>query len=460
MFKRFTERARKVIILAREEADNYRHEYLGTEHILLGVLKDGGGIAIAVLQKLGVDPKQLRLELERNLPKSTSGPVEGDIPFTPKAKKVLEYAVEEARLMGHNYIGTEHLLLGIVREKDGLAAKILGSFGVKLQQTREQTINLLREPVATRSRDKSKTPALDEFGRDLNELAEEGKLDPVIGRSAEIERVIQILARRTKNNPVLIGEPGVGKTAIVEGLAQLIIAKEVPQILYGKRVVALDLGALVAGTKYRGQFEARLKAIMKEITQSQDVIIFIDELHTLVGAGAAEGSIDASNMLKPALSRGEVQCIGATTLDEYRKYIEKNGALERRFQTILVDPPSNEDAVSILRGLKDRYEKHHKARIVDEAIVSAVKLSSQYVSDRFLPDKAIDVIDEACSKVRLEKETFPSSIRDLQRQVEDTVRLKKDMIENQDFEKAVELRDQEEQDRSRLEELKAEWEAD
>ena len=458
MFKRFTERARKVIILAREEADNYRHEYLGTEHILLGVLKDGGGIAIAVLQKLGVDPKQLRLELERNLPKSTSGPVEGDIPFTPKAKKVLEYAVEEARLMGHNYIGTEHLLLGIVREKDGLAAKILGSFGVKLQQTREQTINLLREPVATRSRDKSKTPALDEFGRDLTELAEEGKLDPVIGRNDEIERVIQILARRTKNNPVLIGEPGVGKTAIVEGLSQLIIAKEVPQILCGKRVVALDLGALVAGTKYRGQFEARLKAIMKEITQSQDVIIFIDELHTLVGAGAAEGSIDASNMLKPALSRGEVQCIGATTLDEYRKYIEKNGALERRFQSIMVEPPSNDDAVSILRGLKDKYEKHHKARIVDDAIVSAVKLSSQYVSDRYLPDKAIDVIDEACSKVRLAKETFPSSIRELQRKIDDTIRLKKDMIENQDFEKAVELRDQEENDRGRLEELKSEWE--
>jgi ATP-dependent Clp protease ATP-binding subunit ClpC len=460
MFKRFTERARKVIILAREEAEHYRHEYLGTEHILLGVLKDGGGIAIAVLQKLGVDPKQLRLELERNLPKSSSGPVEGDIPFTPKAKKVLEYAVEEARLMGHNYIGTEHLLLGIVREKDGLAAKILGSFGVKLQQTREQTINLLREPVATRTRDKSKTPALDEFGRDLTELAEEDKLDPVIGRANEIERVIQILARRTKNNPVLIGEPGVGKTAIVEGLAQLIVSKEVPQILYNKRVVALDLGALVAGTKYRGQFEARLKAIMKEITQSQDVIIFIDELHTLVGAGAAEGSIDASNMLKPALSRGEVQCIGATTLDEYRKYIEKNGALERRFQTIVVDPPSNDDAVSILRGLKDKYERHHKARIVDEAIVSAVKLSSQYVSDRFLPDKAIDVIDEACSKVRLEKETFPANIRDLQRQIEDTVRLKKDMIENQEFEKAVELRDQEEQDRGKLEELKSEWEAE
>ena len=433
MFKRFTERARKVIILAREEAEHYRHEYLGTEHILLGVLKDGGGIAIAVLQKLGVDPKQLRLELERNLPKSLSGPVEGDIPFTPKAKKVLEYAVEEARLMGHNYIGTEHLLLGIVREKDGLAAKILASFGVKLQQTREQTINLLREPVAARSREKSKTPALDEFGRDLTEFADEGKLDPVIGREQEIERVIQILARRTKNNPVLIGEPGVGKTAIVEGLAQSIMSKDVPQILYNKRVVQLDLGALVAGTKYRGQFEARLKAIMKEITQSQDVIIFIDELHTLVGAGAAEGSIDASNMLKPALSRGEVQCIGATTLDEYRKYIEKNGALERRFQSVMVDPPSVDDTVSILKGLRDRYEKHHRAQLTDEALVSAVHLSSLYVSDRFLPDKAIDVIDEACSKVRLEKETFPSNIRDLQRRIEETVRTKKEMIEKQDF---------------------------
>ncbi|MDE0331271.1 MAG: ATP-dependent Clp protease ATP-binding subunit, partial [Nitrospinae bacterium] len=292
------------------------------------------------------------------------------------------------------------------------------------------------------------------------EFADEGKLDPVIGREQEIERVIQILARRTKNNPVLIGEPGVGKTAIVEGLAQSIISKEVPQILYNKRVVQLDLGALVAGTKYRGQFEARLKAIMKEITQSQDVIIFIDELHTLVGAGAAEGSIDASNMLKPALSRGEVQCIGATTLDEYRKYIEKNGALERRFQTVMVDPPSLDDTVSILKGLREKYEKHHRAQLTDDALVSAVRLSSQYVSDRFLPDKAIDVIDEACSKVRLEKETFPTNIRDLQRQIEETVRTKKDMIEKQDFEKAVELRDQEEQDRSRLDELKAEWEAD
>ncbi len=458
MFKRFTERARKVIILAREEAEHYRHEYLGTEHILLGILKDGGGIAMAVLQKVGVDPKQLRLELERNLPNSLSGPVEGDIPFTPKAKKVLEYAMEEARLMGHNYIGTEHLLLGIVREKEGLAAKILSSFGVKLQQAREQTISLLREPVASRSREKSKTPALDEFGRDLTDLATEGKLDPVIGREGEIERVIQILSRRTKNNPVLIGEPGVGKTAIVEGLAQRIVSKEVPQILYNKRVVQLDLGAIVAGTKYRGQFEARLKAIMKEIVQSENVVIFIDELHTLVGAGAAEGSIDASNMLKPALSRGEIQCIGATTLDEYRRFIEKNGALERRFQTIMVDPPTVEETIEIIRGLKDKYETHHRARITDESIISAVRLSNQYVSDRYLPDKAIDVVDEAGSKVRLEKVTYPPEVRELQRQLEELIRGKKEHIEKQNFEKAVELHDSEEALRDRVEMLKRQWE--
>ncbi|MBE17446.1 MAG: ATP-dependent Clp protease ATP-binding subunit ClpC [Nitrospinae bacterium] len=458
MFKRFTERARKVVILAREEAERYRHEYLGTEHILLGLLKDGGGIAIAVLQKLGIDPKQLRVELERNLPKSVDTPVEGDIPFTPKAKKVLEYAVEEARLMGHNYIGTEHLLLGIVREKDGLAAKVLSSLGINLQETREQTVNLLREPVSGRTREKSKTPSLDEFGRDLTVLAQEGKLDPVIGRETETERLVQILARRTKNNPVLIGEPGVGKTAIVEGLAQLIFSRDVPQILFDKRVIQLDLGALVAGTKYRGQFEARLKAIMKEIKQNPQIIIFIDELHTLVGAGAAEGSIDASNMLKPALSRGEVQCIGATTIDEYRKYIEKNGALERRFQSIMVDPPSIEDTISILNGLKERYEDHHKTRLESDAIEAAVKLSSQYVSDRFLPDKAIDLIDEACSKVRIERETFPNDIKEMQKNIEETVRIKKNMIENQDFEKAVELRDQEERDRNLLDQMKSDWE--
>ena len=458
MFKRFTERARKVIILAREEAERYHHEYLGTEHILLGILKDGGGIAIAVLQKVGQDIKQIRMEVERNLPKSLTSSVEGDIPFTPKAKKVLEFAVEEARLMGHNYIGTEHLLLGLIREKDGLAAKILSNLGIKLQQTREQTLNLLREPTAKRPKEKSKTPSLDEFGRDLTDLAFEDKLDPVIGRDNEIDRVIQILSRRTKNNPVLIGEPGVGKTAIVEGLAQRIVIHEVPQILYDKRVVALDLGALVAGTKYRGQFEARLKAIMKEITQSENVIIFIDELHTLVGAGAAEGSIDASNMLKPALSRGELQCIGATTLDEYRKYIEKNGALERRFQPIMVSPPTVDETIQILQGLKHKYEHHHRAKFTEQAIVESVRLSDRYISDRYLPDKAIDVLDEAGSRVRLAKVTYPQEIRDLQRKVEEITREKRAHIEEQNFEEAVKLRDQEEEIRERFNEQKKEWE--
>jgi ATP-dependent Clp protease ATP-binding subunit ClpC len=319
MFKRFTERARRVIILAREEAERHHHEYLGTEHILLGMLKDGGGIAITVLQKAGLSIDQIRMEVERHLPRNANALIVGEIPFTPKAKKVLEYGVEEARLMGHNYIGTEHLLLGLLKEKEGIAAKVLNALGIRLVETREKILNLLQEP-ATKTKEKSKTPALDEFGRDLTELAQVGKLDPVIGRENEIERVVQILSRRTKNNPVLIGEPGVGKTAIVEGLAQRIVNREVPQLLFDRRVVALDLGALVAGTKYRGQFEARMKAIMKEIVQAENVMIFIDELHTLVGAGAAEGSVDASNMLKPALSRGEIQCIGATTLDEYRKY--------------------------------------------------------------------------------------------------------------------------------------------
>ncbi len=458
MFKRFTERARKVIILAREEAERYRHEYLGTEHILLGILKDGGGIAIAVLQKVDQDNKKIRAEVERNLPKSLTSAVEGDIPFTPKAKKVLEYAVEEARLMGHNYIGTEHLLLGLIREKDGLAAKILDGLGIKLQQTREQTLNLLREPTSRRTKEKSKTPSLDEFGRDLTDLAVEDKLDPVIGRDDEIDRVIQILSRRTKNNPVLIGEPGVGKTAIVEGLAQLIVAREVPQVLYEKRVVALDLGALVAGTKYRGQFEARLKAIMKEITQSENVIIFIDELHTLVGAGAAEGSIDASNMLKPALSRGELQCIGATTLDEYRKHIEKNGALERRFQPIMVNPPTVDETILILQGLKHKYEHHHRAKFTEQAIVESVRLSNRYISDRYLPDKAIDVLDEAGSRVRLAKVTYPQDVRDLQRRVEEVVREKRAHIEEQNFEDAVNLRDQEEEIRQQLNDQKQAWE--
>ena len=457
MFKRFTERARRVIILAREEAERHHHEYLGTEHILLGMLKDGGGIAITVLQKAGLSIDQIRLEVERHLPRNANSLIVGEIPFTPKAKKVLEYAVEEARLMGHNYIGTEHLLLGLLKEKEGIAAKVLNTLGIRLVETREKILNLLQEP-ATKTKEKSKTPALDEFGRDLTELAQAGRLDPVIGREDEIERVVQILCRRTKNNPVLIGEPGVGKTAIVEGLAQRIMNKEVPQLLFDKRVVALDLGALVAGTKYRGQFEARMKAIMKEIVQAENIVIFIDELHTLVGAGAAEGSVDASNMLKPALSRGEIQCIGATTLDEYRKYIEKNGALERRFQSIIVDPPSLEESIEILKGLKDRYETHHRLRIPDSSIEQAVKLSARYVTDRYLPDKAIDVMDEAGARVRLQRITPPPMVRELQRKINDVVRVKKDKIENQEFEKAVELRDEEEEVRRQIETLKREWE--
>ena len=457
MFKRFTERARRVIILAREEAERHHHEYLGTEHILLGMLKDGGGIAITVLQKAGLTVDQIRLEIERHLPRNANSLIVGEIPFTPKAKKVLEYAVEEARLMGHNYIGTEHLLLGLLKEKEGIAAKVLNNLGIRLVETREKILNLLQEP-ATKAKEKSKTPALDEFGRDLTELAQAGKLDPVIGREHEIERVVQILCRRTKNNPVLIGEPGVGKTAIVEGLAQRIINKEVPQLLFDRRVIALDLGALVAGTKYRGQFEARMKAIMKEIVQAENVVIFIDELHTLVGAGAAEGSVDASNMLKPALSRGEIQCIGATTLDEYRKYIEKNGALERRFQSIIVDPPNIDESIAILIGLKDRYESHHRLRIPDASIAQAVKLSARYVTDRYLPDKAIDVMDEAAARVRLQRITPPPLVRELQRRVNDVIRVKKDKIENQEFEKAVELRDEEESVRRQIEDLKREWE--
>jgi ATP-dependent Clp protease ATP-binding subunit ClpC len=384
--------------------------------------------------------------------------VTGDIPFTPRAKKVLELGVDEARLMGHNYIGTEHLLLGLLKENEGIAAKILARFGVKLVETREQTLSLLREPSTAAPREKSRTPTLDEFGRDLTSLASRAKLDPVIGREDEIERVIEILARRTKNNPVLIGEPGVGKTAIVEGLAQHIVSKEVPEVLYEKRVVCLDLGAIVAGTKYRGQFEARLKTIMKEITSSENVIIFIDELHTLVGAGAAEGSIDASNMLKPALSRGELQCIGATTLDEYRRYIEKQGALERRFQPVIVNPPTIDETIQIIRGLKDKYESHHKAKITDDSIIAAVKLADRYVADRYLPDKAIDVVDEAGSRVRLQRVTLPPEIRSLQRKIEEVAREKREHIERQEFERAVELRDMEEELIKEADQLKREWE--
>jgi ATP-dependent Clp protease ATP-binding subunit ClpC len=458
MFKRFTERARKVIILAREEAEKNQHEYLGTEHLLLGVLKDAGGVAVAVLQRLGVDLKLVRAEVERHMPASSNTLIIGDIPFTSRAKKVLEYSVEEARSMGHTYIGTEHILLGLMREKDGIGARVLVNFGVNYADVREQTISLLREPSATPEKQQSKTPALDEFGRDLTEMAIKSKLDPVIGRDKEIERVIQILARRTKNNPVLIGEPGVGKTAIVEGLAQRIVNREVPQLLYDKRVISLDLGSVIAGTKYRGQFEQRLKAIMKEITTAQNVILFIDEIHTLVGAGAAEGSVDASNMLKPALSRGEIQCIGATTLDEYRRYIEKNGALERRFQPIIVHPPGVEEALEIIRGLKTEYEAHHKAHITDEALIAAVKLADRYITDRFLPDKAIDVMDEAGSRVHLRKVTLPPDIRELQKKIDQIVLDKRDRIERQEFEKAVELRDKEEELRLEIDHMREQWE--
>ena len=459
MFKRFTERARRVIILAREEAELYRHEYLGTEHILQGVMKDGGGIAVAIIQKTGTDLSQLKKELEKNLPRSSSSLIIGDIPFTSRAKKILEFAVEEARSLNHNYIGTEHLLLGLLKEKEGVACRILNGFGVYFDDVKERIIEMFKEPAETVRGDKGKTPTLDEFSRDLTKMAVDGKLDPVIGRAKEIERLVQILSRRTKNNPVLIGEPGVGKTAIVEGLAQLIVEREVPDTLHDKRVVSLDLGSLIAGTKYRGQFEARLKGIMKEITQNKSVILFIDELHTLVGAGAAEGSVDASNMLKPALSRGEIQCIGATTLEEYRKYIEKNGALERRFQQVIVNPPSVEETVEIIKGLKVPYEMHHKAKITDEAIITAVRFSDRYISDRFLPDKAIDVIDEAGSRVRLRRVTQSPEMRKIQREIDTVVREKKSSIENQEFEKAVEFRDKEEELRAKLEKEKDNWES-
>ena len=460
MFKRFTERARRVIILAREEAELYRHEYLGTEHILQGVIKDGGGIAVAIIHKTGTDLTQLKKELEKNLPRSSSSLIIGDIPFTSRAKKILEFAVEEARSLNHNYIGTEHLLLGLLKEKEGVACRILNGFGVYFDDVKEKIVEMFKEPAAaTGGGDKGKTPTLDEFSRDLTKMAIDGKLDPIIGRAKEIERVVQILSRRTKNNPVLIGEPGVGKTAIVEGLAQLIVEREVPDTLHDKRVVSLDLGSLIAGTKYRGQFEARLKGIMKEIIQNESVVLFVDELHTLVGAGAAEGSVDASNMLKPALSRGEIQCIGATTLEEYRKYIEKNGALERRFQQVIVNPPSVEETIEIIKGLKVPYEMHHKAKITDEAIVTAVRFSDRYISDRFLPDKAIDVIDEAGSRVRLRSATQSPEMRKIQREIDAVAREKKSSIENQEFEKAVELRDKEEELRAKLEKEKDNWEA-
>ncbi len=474
MFDRFTERARKVIILAKEEAKRFNHDYIGTEHILLGLIKEGESVAAAVLQNLGLSLDTIRLEVEKLVQFGPSTVVSGDIPFTPKAKKVIELAMDEARRLGHNYIGTEHLLLGLIKEGEGVASHVLMNVGLDLNKVRSEVIKLLgsttpnTEPGAPSAnmgggsgvgggKSKTKTPALDAFGRDLSQLARDGKLDPVVGRADEIQRVIQILARRTKNNPVLLGEAGVGKTAIVEGLAQMIIAGDVPEILADKRIVVLDLALMVAGTKYRGQFEERIKAVMDEIRRTENVMIFIDELHTLVGAGGAEGAIDASNILKPSLSRGEIQCIGATTLDEYRKYIEKDAALARRFQTVVVEPPSVDDTIQILKGLRDKYEAHHRVKILDEALEAAAKLSDRYISGRFLPDKAIDIIDEAASRARLSVTTMPKDLKKVETEIEALRREKESSIKAQDFEKAAKMRDDERKAKEELQRMKKSW---
>ena len=472
MFDRFTDRAKKVMNLARQEAQRFNHEYLGTEHILLGLVQEGSGVAANVLKNMGIDLNKIRMEVEKIVKTGPSMVTMGQLPFTPRAKKVLELSMEEAGNLGHNYIGTEHLLLGLIKENEGIAAQVLLNLGVKLEDVREEVLDFLgadtsdeedeevvgeEGPGGQSSNSKSKTPALDSFGRDLTELASEGKLDVVIGREHEIERVVQILSRRTKNNPVLLGEPGVGKTAIVEGLAQQIIDGTVPEILRGKRIVVLDLALMVAGTKYRGQFEERIKAVMTEVRRVKDVVLFIDELHTLVGAGGAEGAIDASNVLKPALSRGEIQCIGATTLDEYRKHIEKDGALERRFQSVNVDPPSPEQAVAILKGLRDRYEAHHRVNYTDTALETAVELSTRYINNRFLPDKAIDVMDEAGARVRIKSMVPPPDLREITVEIEKLDLEKDEAVASQDFERAAQLRDQAYQLKKKKEQVQDDW---
>jgi ATP-dependent Clp protease ATP-binding subunit ClpC len=458
MFEKFTERGRKVIIYAREEAEKRQNDYLGTEHLLLGLLREEESLPMVILKKMGLSADELRMEVERNLPTGSNILTFGDIPFTPRAKKVLELAVEEARLLGHSYIGSEHLLIGLIREEAGIAGKILRSLGANLLGVRQLAINLsIRKMQAGQKEKKTHTPALDEFGRDITQLARDGKLDPVIGREREVERVLQILGRRVKNNPVVIGESGVGKTAIVEGLAQNIIAEEIPENLIDKRIVSLDLGALIAGTKYRGQFEERLKLVMKEIVQCDNVILFIDELHTLVGAGAAEGSIDASNMLKPALSRGEIQCIGATTPDEYRKYIEKDGAFERRFQPIYLQPPSLEESIEILKGLKTRYEVHHKIKVTPEAIKACVNLSDRYITERYLPDKAIDVMDETGARIKLKRFTMPPEIRELEKELKRLSKEKNLYVKLNDFEKGASVKNEEDRIRKLYESLNKKW---
>ena len=473
MFERLTDRARKVMALANQEAQRFNHEYIGTEHILLGLVKEGSGVGANVLKNLDIDLRKVRLEVEKLVKSGPDMVTMGKLPQTPRAKKVIEYAIEEARNLNHNYVGTEHLLLGLLREHDGVAAQVLMNLGLKLEEVREEVLNLLGAGVESDEADesiepsgetgtstrrgKSKTPALDSFGRDLTELARNDELDPVIGRENEIERLVQVLCRRTKNNPVLLGEAGVGKTAIVEGLAQQIISKDVPDLLYDRRLIVLDLAMMVAGTKYRGQFEERIKAVMNEVRRAKNVILFIDELHTLVGAGGAEGAIDASNVLKPALSRGEIQCIGATTFDEYRKYIEKDAALERRFQSIAVEPPNAEQTLDILKGLRPRYAEHHRVKFTDDALRAAVELSGRYITGRVQPDKSIDVIDEAGSRVRLKSMTKPPNLADIEEQIE-LLSIEKDQaVKNADYEKAAELRDNAEKLRKEKDQIQQEW---
>jgi ATP-dependent Clp protease ATP-binding subunit ClpC len=471
MFERFTERARQVVVLAQEEARTLKHNYIGTEHILLGLLREEEGLAARVLESLDITVERVRAQVVR-IVGSGEEVTSGQIPFTPRAKKVLELALREALSLGHNYIGTEHILLGLVRENEGVAARILLDFDADSEKIRNEVIRMLSGPGGRRQsgqgagagasgasgEGKKSSKLLDQFGRNLTKLAAEGKLDPVVGRETEIERIMQILSRRTKNNPVLIGEPGVGKTAVVEGLAQRITNADVPELLKGKQIYTLDLAALVAGSKYRGEFEERLKKVMKEITQRGDIILFIDELHNLVGAGAAEGAIDAASILKPALARGELQTIGATTLDEYRKYLERDSALERRFQQIRVDQPTTEETVQILKGLRDRYESHHKVEITDEALEAAAELADRYISDRQLPDKAIDLIDEAASRMRIKSMTSPPKYRELEDEIEETRRAKEAAIEAQEFEKAANLRDQERKLTNKKRELEEQWE--
>jgi ATP-dependent Clp protease ATP-binding subunit ClpC len=467
MMNNFTPRAQQVLALARKEADRFNHNYVGTEHLLLGLIKLGQGVAVNVLQKMGLDLETVRMEVEKHVGSHPETKMVGNIPYTPRVKKVLALAGKEAKALNHSYVGTEHILLGLLREGEGVAARVLKSLEVDIERTRNEILKELdpnftppeseAESPQEGNKKEVKTPALRAFGRDLTELAKKAELDPVIGRKDEIERVVQILCRRTKNNPVLLGEAGVGKTAIVEGLAQEIAAGDIPELLRDKRVITLDLALMVAGTKYRGQFEERIKAVMDEIRRSKNVILFIDELHTIVGAGSAEGAMDASNIIKPALSRGELQCVGATTLNEYRKYIEKDAALERRFQTVKVEAPSVEEAVQILKGLRPKYEAHHKARLTDEALEASVKLSDRYLTGRFLPDKAIDVMDEAGARARINAMTRPPDVKEIEKEIE-AIRIDKEAaIKAQDFEKAAALRDSEKQTKDKLERILSDW---